>query len=344
MVNPLPPHYRCPKCGYTEFVPNIADGFDLPQKACTCGAELIKDGHDIPFDAFARLERYATNVEIRTSDEFEPVAAEIIKSFYAGKADLLPVQMTSEGQLYNMKRYVVMTGDKPKPALSEDGFWHVDAQEYWDWEDTETTFTIYTSAQINRIQQFYEKTEVRFLAPVTLATETMARRLYQRHTNRWAYIAQCLDEGERQDFDLILRLEGLCSSSGGWNLRTWNGDLISSNGEALFKEGRVQFREIPAFRENIWHDINRALARNGIRDNGLALEVMEMARKGKYQKNGVPEKIRHALLSLGLPDWYTDYLGKVMYLFPKGHCVSLLLIDMVYEWYCMNYPEEAQDA
>ncbi len=59
-VNPLPAHYRCPKCQNSIFEidgkalgSEYSSGFDLPNKKCpNCKIDMIKDGQDMPFATF----------------------------------------------------------------------------------------------------------------------------------------------------------------------------------------------------------------------------------------------------------------------------------------------------
>ncbi len=58
-VNPLPPHYYCPKCQFSDFDSETVKahagkcGVDLPPRMCPrCGEPLVRDGYDIPFETF----------------------------------------------------------------------------------------------------------------------------------------------------------------------------------------------------------------------------------------------------------------------------------------------------
>lgn len=58
-VNPLPAHYYCTNCFYSDFdSPEVKafagrSGCDMPDKLCpVCGQPLHKDGHEIPFETF----------------------------------------------------------------------------------------------------------------------------------------------------------------------------------------------------------------------------------------------------------------------------------------------------
>lgn len=126
-------------------------------------------------------------------------------------------------------------------------------------------------------------------------------------------------------FEDLIKIIGLVKGTDTWE----------NNAKDLIKKGTATLKEIIACRD----DIMNYLILIGI-DDKTAFDIMEFVRKGRASKDRWLDKwteYKEIMKKYNVPTWYIKSCEKIIYLFPKAHCVSDMINDFRIAWYKVHY-------
>ena len=317
-VNPLPPHYRCPKCKKVDFSVNAAYGYDLPPKVCDCGERMERDGFNIPFEIYADCEQVSTNVRLKVSKDFLPDAVKKLEQFYAGIAELVPLRLDYDDGTY-AEKYVVVPEEKGKPSIDEDGFWHPAIGEYLDWYQYETTFTFLHAPELDALDAV-AKEKNGLPDPHDLLKQENLSAICAAKSKEIPEIQPYMQETVTVDW--LLKLYAFTREKELWEAA---GDLLRNQTTDLCK--------IPTTREDVWTVLMGQMMLRGVREDGIARMITTSAARGRYYCREIPKTDLGIMQELCVPAWYPDFFRKVRFLQTRGVYAAHLINDLLLMWY-----------
>ena len=331
--NPLPAHYRCPHCKYTQWIHDAASGYDLPAEICPhCGWELYGDGHDLPYEICMGLtpgEREPYVEMSLTPAAREPAVRYLVQRLGENRVAracewnnpvcfmLLPEEMKFEDvtpvteldqPVYGVRLQTVLPGYELAHVLQKVLLLPLDPydnlSELHQLTNARPEDIRYSDPNVYRLFQKLDTLEIPEFSSA-VSKEILGR----------------LDE---VCFSDLVRISGMVHGT----------DVWYDNGENLLAEH--PFQELISDR----NDIFLALRKYGV-DRETAYAVAETVRKGKLgvcsQENA---RLEEKLQSAGVPQWYIDSMKRITYLFCKAHLIAFVKLYYSLAWFKCYYPEQ----
>ena len=303
-VNPLKPHYYCPDCHTVIFDSSADDGWDLPPKQCSCGRNMITDGHNIPFEAYRHVIHRNTSFDVSVSPNFLETAKGILEDYFKDcRLTLL------EREADHILTFTVSS------------------------DNSNCSITLFADTEFERYQALERATSTTF-EDVDFCQNKILSEFKRVNTDnipefKSEFTKDLLSKVKPICFRDLLQISGLAHGTGVW----------FDNADKLIEQG-IPASKVIAYRDDVFNYIKEHMLNSGYTDTGFAYKVMEDTRRGLYAKNGIPPETKAQLESIGMNNWFADSISRINYLFPKAHGVTYVKLAATLMWYKIHYPKE----
>ena len=317
-VNPLPPHYVCPKCHWTHFFEDgsVGGGFDLPDKKCPkCGSELSKNGHDIPFAVFLGFdgdkEPYI-DLNFSSGDE-QGVAHKYTEELFGRNNVFRAGTITTHFDYHSISgRMDILGHDDPKVIRMLQDITGIDPLKIPF--DDQKTLSLFSSP------------EALGLTPDELASAIGNKGVTVGALGLPEYgtpfVRGMLEDTRPKNFSELVRISGFSHGT----------DVWLNNAQDLIKNGVVKLEDAISTRD----DVMNYLIQHGVKPL-TSFKVMENVRKGKGLEKGGSNN-RAELDAAHVPQWFIDSCLKIGYLFPRAHAVAYVMMAFRIAWFKVYQP------
>ena len=373
-VNPLPPHWRCAKCQYSEFITDgsVASGFDLQAKICPkCGETLMGDGHDIPYAALVGFDgSRQPDIVMNYPDSYRSIAAENIEKvcdhvrvYQAGTIETISYDEAAtyvQNYIDTTERILVKisvqevaekcVGTKKTMGINDSAFIIIPEDEEPD---------CFTPLQDVKDQEGH--------------TYRIPHFSYHNLTDQFLklnllpyFVLSVLEELERGTGCSLSNIPfddpstiSLFQKADTVGIPEFHSPKVHQMLQELQPRFFSELVKISAFSHGTgaWEGNAQNLIRRGIctlnevaatRDDVMmylirkgidplrAFQIMESVRKG----NGILPKAIKILPENGVPSWYIQSCQKMGYMFPRAHVVDHVMANYRLAYYKAHHPQE----
>ena len=367
-VNPLPPHYVCPHCHYTELHQEARCGIDMKDKACpVCNGKLFKDGFDIPIESFMGIYGdVPPDLELNVAPEIKEGVIERLKSLLgedrvvkAGYSETVPYRdaydaiqsyCREQNIKYSDERINIMRekitgigmsqGEHPGKLLIIPR--DKDVYDYTPLEYSHKGVAL-THFDFHRIHD-----DLFCISLLKHDTPSLLHSL-EKHTGlnlknirmddkdtmemiRTGKAFEVPEFGKPFIKRMIRSIDVGCFEDLFRIQAMSHGTGVwEHNAEYIIEDNIAGLADVICYRE----DAMRYLLTKGY-DSKKAFQISERTRKGR----GLQEEEIAEMRKNQVPEWYIDSCQMIKYAYPKAHCVDY--VGQVYKiaYYKAHYPLE----